>query len=159
MPNDDELKTNEVVIENSKVKHPQIVSMLPITIPPPFLKRLKKKDNSMFKKFFDKFSYLSINISLIEALQKLLGYAKFMKELVSKKWLVEEETILVIHHCSTIMSSTMAEKKEDPDSFPTPCTIKIFKLPKVLCDLTTSIKIMTYTVFHNLRSGNHNLSP
>ncbi|XP_016557399.1 uncharacterized protein LOC107856954 [Capsicum annuum] len=136
------------------MKECQIISMPPITIPPPFARRfLKIGENAKFKKFLDKFNNLSINISLIEALQNMSGYAKFMKELVSKKWLVGDETIEVTHHCSSIMSSMMARNKKDTGAFTIPCTIEMFKFEKALCDLESSGNLMPYSIFHQLRLG------
>ncbi|XP_047256135.1 uncharacterized protein LOC124888891 [Capsicum annuum] len=153
-PNDDELKPNEVIIETSKVKESQIISMTPIIIPPPFPQWLKiKRENANLKIFLDKFNNLSINIPLIEALQEMPRFAKFMKELVSKKHLVEGETIEVTHHYSVIISRTMAKKKKDPRAFTIPCTIRMFKFPKALCDLGESVNLIPYAIFHKLGLG------
>ncbi|XP_015165388.1 uncharacterized protein [Solanum tuberosum] len=63
-----------------KVKQP-----LP-KIPIPYQQRLKKKnEDEKFKKFLSVFKTLSINLPLVEALLEMPGYAKFMKELVTKK--------------------------------------------------------------------------
>lgn len=43
----------------------------------------KKEENNKFKKFLGKFRNLSINITLLEALQEIPGFAKFMNNLVS----------------------------------------------------------------------------
>ncbi|XP_047268154.1 uncharacterized protein LOC107871936 [Capsicum annuum] len=92
-----------------------IVPLPLIKITPPFPQRLKKKDDdTKFKKFLAKFSNLTVNIPLLEALQEMSGYAKFMKDLVTKKRFMDFETIEVTHNCSAIMSSTVVVKKEDP---------------------------------------------
>lgn len=46
----------------------------------------------------------------------MLAYAKFIKDLVSKKWLVEDEKIEITHYFSAIMSITMVRKKKDPSN-------------------------------------------
>ncbi|XP_070028940.1 uncharacterized protein [Nicotiana sylvestris] len=56
---------------------------------------------------------LSINVPLVEALEQMLGYVKFMKDLVTKKRLINFETINVTHQVSAIVHS-MAPKLEDP---------------------------------------------
>ncbi|XP_070020245.1 uncharacterized protein [Nicotiana sylvestris] len=54
--------------------------------PPPYPQRLAKhKNENQFKNFIDMMKKLSINVSLVEALEQMLGYAKFMKDLVTKK--------------------------------------------------------------------------
>uniref|UniRef100_M1DCC9 mRNA expressed from retrotransposon-like gene n=1 Tax=Solanum tuberosum TaxID=4113 RepID=M1DCC9_SOLTU len=77
-------------------------------IPPPFTQRLKKKnEDEGFKKFLSMFKTLSINLLLLEALFEMLGYAKFMKELVTKNRSLDFETIEVSHSSSTIMPNEM----------------------------------------------------
>lgn len=54
--------------------------------PPPFPRRLKKREEEgKFKQFLSILKQLSINIPLIEALKKMPSYAKYMKDLVTKK--------------------------------------------------------------------------
>ena len=48
-----------------------------------------------FKKFLDVLKQLHISISLVEALEKMPNYVKFMKDILSKKKrLSEYETVL-----------------------------------------------------------------
>lgn len=94
MINGDDTKLNELPIS----------PLPPINISPPFPQRLKKKDDkAKFKKFLEKFSNLSINIQLLEALQKIPGFDQLMKSLVSKMPLLYCETINVNHNCSSII--------------------------------------------------------
>ncbi|XP_070050149.1 uncharacterized protein [Nicotiana tomentosiformis] len=66
--------------------------------PPPYPQRFAKQNGeNQFKKFIQMMKSLSINVSLVEALEKMLGYAKFMKDLVMKKRLMNFETIKVTH--------------------------------------------------------------
>ncbi|XP_070014007.1 uncharacterized protein [Nicotiana sylvestris] len=54
--------------------------------PLPYPQRLaKQKNENQFKKFIDMMKSLSINVPLVEALEQMSGYAKFMKDLVTKK--------------------------------------------------------------------------
>ncbi|XP_070014801.1 uncharacterized protein [Nicotiana sylvestris] len=80
------------------------------------------------------------------------GYAKFIKDLVTKKRPMNFETINMTHQVSTIVHS-MALKLEDPGSFTIPCTIRSFEFAKTLCDLGESINLMPYSVFKTLRIG------
>lgn len=66
----------------------------------------------------EKLRNLSINISLLEAIQEILRYTKLMKNLMSKKKLVEGDTIEVTHGCNSIMDSTVAENKMTPERSP-----------------------------------------
>ncbi|KAK4718010.1 hypothetical protein R3W88_016348 [Solanum pinnatisectum] len=63
------------------------------------------------------------------------SYAKFMKELVTRKRSLDFEMIEVSHSCSAIISKELIEKKDDPGAFTIPCTIGLLKFAKALCDL------------------------
>ncbi|XP_070021937.1 uncharacterized protein [Nicotiana sylvestris] len=80
------------------------------------------------------------------------GYAKFMKDLVTKKISINCETIKITHQVSTIVHS-MAPKLEDHVAFTIPCTIGSADFAKALCDLRERIKSMTYSIFKILRIG------
>ncbi|XP_070043275.1 uncharacterized protein [Nicotiana tomentosiformis] len=77
---------------------------------------------------------LSINVPLVKVLEKMPRYAKFIKDLVTKKRSMNFETIKVTHQVSAIVHS-MASKLEDPGAFTIPCTIRSAKFAKALCDL------------------------
>lgn len=69
---------------------------------------------------------LSINIPLVKALEQMAGYVKFMKDIVTKKWMVSFEPIDTMHHCSAVPSRSLVEIKEDPRAFTILCTIGSF---------------------------------
>ncbi|XP_070023026.1 uncharacterized protein [Nicotiana sylvestris] len=95
---------------------------------------------------------LSINVPLVEALEQMSGYAKFMKDLVTKKRSMDCETIKMTYQFSAIVHS-MAPKLEDPSAFTIPCTIGSANFEKALCDLVASINLMPYFVFKILGIG------
>ncbi|XP_070049749.1 uncharacterized protein [Nicotiana tomentosiformis] len=98
----------------------------PLPRPPlPYPQRLAKQNNeTQFKKFIDMLKSLSLNVPLVEALEQVAGYAKFMKDLL-----------------------------EDPGAFTIPCTIGSANFAKALCDLGASINLMPYYVFKTLGIG------
>ncbi|XP_049381288.1 uncharacterized protein LOC125845808 [Solanum stenotomum] len=81
------------------------------------------------------------------------GYAKFMKELVTKKRSLEYETIEVTHSCSAIMTNESITKREDPGGFTIPCTIGMLQFAKSLCDLGAGINLMPYAKYKQLGLG------
>ncbi|XP_070017590.1 uncharacterized protein [Nicotiana sylvestris] len=95
---------------------------------------------------------LTINVPLVEALEQMPGYAKFMKDLVTKKILMNYETIEMTHQVSAIVH-LMVPKLEDPGAFTIPCTIGNADFTKELCDLEASINLMPYSVFKTLGIG------
>ncbi|XP_049345015.1 uncharacterized protein LOC125809411 [Solanum verrucosum] len=77
------------------------------------------------------------------------GYAKFMKELVTKKKSLDFETIEFSHSCSAIMTKEL-KKREDPRAFTILCTIGMLQFAKALCDLGASINLMPYAIYKKL---------
>ncbi|XP_070014609.1 uncharacterized protein [Nicotiana sylvestris] len=121
--------------------------------PPPYPQRLaKQKGDNQFKKFIEMMKSLTINVPLVEALEQMPGYAKFMKDLVPKKRSMECETIKMMHQMSSIVHS-MAPKLEDPSAFTIPCTIGSANFAKTLCDLGASTNLMPYLIFKTLGIG------
>ncbi|XP_070050076.1 uncharacterized protein [Nicotiana tomentosiformis] len=121
--------------------------------PPPYPQKLVKKNGeNQFKKFIQMMKSLSINVPLVEALEDMPSYAKFMKDLVTKKQSMNFETIKVTHQVSAIVHS-MAPNLEDLGAFTIPCTIGSAEFAKALCDLGSSINLMPYLIFKNLGIG------
>ncbi|XP_070040793.1 uncharacterized protein [Nicotiana tomentosiformis] len=117
---------------------------------PSYPQRLAEQNSkNQFKTFIGTMKSLFINVPLVEALEQMPGYAKFMKDLVIKKRSMNCETIKMTHQVSAIVHS-MAPKLEDPCAFTIPCTIGSADFSKVLCDLGASINLMPYSVFKTL---------
>ena len=75
---------------------------------------------------------LSINVPLVEALEQMPGYAKFMKDLVTKKRSVTFEDDDRMQHCSANATRSLVQKKEYPGVFTIPCTIGLLHFVKAL---------------------------
>ncbi|XP_009771790.1 uncharacterized protein [Nicotiana sylvestris] len=55
-------------------------------LPPPFSQRLQKqKDDAKYKKFLDILSQVSVNLPLVEILQEVPKYAKYLRDTVANK--------------------------------------------------------------------------
>ncbi|KAK4737267.1 hypothetical protein R3W88_000964 [Solanum pinnatisectum] len=96
---------------------------------------------------------LSINVPLIQALEQMPGYAKFMKDLVTKKRAVSFENGERLQHCSAISTRSLVQKKEDSGAFTIPCTIGKMHFAKALCDLGASINLMPLSIYKKLGLG------
>ena len=104
--------------------------------PPPFPQRLvKKTEDGKYRRFITMLKQLSINVPLVEALEQMPGYAKFMKDLVTKKRSVMFKDDDRLQHCSAIATRSLVQKKEDPGAFTIPCTVGSLHFAKALCDL------------------------
>ena len=86
--------------------------------PPPFPQRLvKKTEDGKYRHFITMLKKLSINDSLIKDLEKIPGYAKFIKDIFTKKRLVTFEDDDRMQHCSAIATRSIVQKKENPSAF------------------------------------------
>ena len=122
--------------------------------PPPFPQRLvKKTEDGKYRHFITMLKQLSINVPLVEALEQMPGYAKFMKDLVTKKRSVTFEDDDRLQQCSTIATTSLVQKKEDPDAFTIPCTVGSLHFAKALCDLGASINLTPLSIYKKLGLG------
>ncbi|KAL4341922.1 hypothetical protein GQ457_08G032040 [Hibiscus cannabinus] len=78
-------------------------------------------------------------------------YAKFLKDMVSKKKRIEEfETAAATETCLALMHNKVPAKKVDPGSFTIECSIGHNYSTKALCDPGASINLMPKSVFKKL---------
>ncbi|GJS89646.1 reverse transcriptase domain-containing protein [Tanacetum coccineum] len=127
------------------------------TNPPiPFPNRLKKeKEKELFQKFLRNLQQLHINIPLIEALEQMPKYAKFMKDLLLKKGMGSEASKIILNEqCSAIILNKVPPKEKDPGGFTIPCVIGQSGVTKALADLRACISLMPYLIFLRLNLGN-----
>ncbi|XP_049349045.1 uncharacterized protein LOC125813609 [Solanum verrucosum] len=81
------------------------------------------------------------------------GYAKFTKDLVTKKRVVSSENDESLQHCSAISTRSLVQKKKDPGAFTISCTIGKMHFVKALCDLGASINLMPLSIYKKLDLG------
>ncbi|XP_057758186.1 uncharacterized protein LOC130977460 [Arachis stenosperma] len=93
------------------------------------------------------FKKIQINIPFAEALEQVPLYAKFIKELISKKrnWR-ENETVVLTKEYSAIIQKNFLEKLNDPGSFVIPCIIGKVTVERALCDIGVSINLMSLSL-------------
>ncbi|XP_061348799.1 uncharacterized protein LOC133294167 [Gastrolobium bilobum] len=110
----------------------------------PYPQRLKQEiQKQQYTKFLDIFKKLQVNIPFAEALESMPNYAKFMKDLLSKKYKLKEcETVALTEECSTIIQKKLPPKLKDPGSFSIPIAIGNIEVGKALCDMGASINLM-----------------
>ncbi|XP_060959105.1 uncharacterized protein LOC133030385 [Cannabis sativa] len=126
------------------------------TKPPiPFPQRFRKQQqDGQFKKFLDVLKQLHINIPLVEALEQMPNYVKFLKDILTKKRrLGEFETVALTEGCSAMLKSKIPPKLKDPGSFTIPCSIGGRDVGRALCDLGASINLMPMSIFKKLVIG------
>ncbi|XP_057810441.1 uncharacterized protein LOC131024906 [Salvia miltiorrhiza] len=155
-----EVKNNDENIsskmQGDKENEKDVYKAPPPYCPPiPFPQRLQKKNvESEFSKFLEIFRKVHINIPLVEALQQMPKYAKFLKEVLSKKKKLEEfETVNLTEECCAILQKKLPIKIKDPGSFTIPCDVGNGRFGKALCDLGASINLMPLSIFNKLEIG------
>ena len=81
-------------------------------------------------------------------------YAKFLKEVLSKKRKIAEEGIVnLTATCSAIIQQKLSAKMKDPGIFTIPCSIWKYEFKKALCDSGASINLMPLSVVQRLSLG------
>ncbi|XP_015955200.1 uncharacterized protein LOC107479586 [Arachis duranensis] len=102
--------------------------------------------------FLEVFQKLQINIPFAEALEQMPLYAKFLKELMTKKrnWR-EKENVVLTEECSAIIQKKLSQKMKDHGSFQIPCIIGDISIEKALCDLGASINLMSLAMMKRMR--------
>ena len=72
---------------------------------------MKKTKDGKYRRFITMLKQLSINVPLIEALEQMPGYAKFMKDMVTKKRLVSFQDDDRMQHFRCIATMSLVQKK------------------------------------------------
>ena len=89
-----------------------------------------------------------------EVVTQMPLYAKFLKEILSKKRRIAEEGVVNLTATrSAVIKKTLPEKMKDPGSFTIPCVIREFEFQKALCDSGASINLMPLSVAKKLSLG------
>src|SRR5438270_6466734 len=121
----------------------------------PFPSRLKKQtEDTHYRKFLDMFQNLHINIPFADVLEQMPRYAKYLKEMLTKKrsW-AEHETVILTEESSALLRKKLPPKLKDPGSFSIPCKIGSLKFENALCDLGASVNLLPYSLFKKLNIG------
>ena len=72
------------------------------------------------------------------------NYAKFLKDILSKKKKITEEGIVILTTtCSAVIQKSLPEKMKDPGNFTIPCSIGKFEFKETLCDSGVSINLLS----------------
>ncbi|XP_054806951.1 uncharacterized protein LOC129309374 [Prosopis cineraria] len=152
---EDDIKkdSSKVVVKTSKKE--ELTSDHLTWVPPlPFPQRFQRKAlEEQYRKFLGIFK-LHINIPLIKALEQMPQYAKFLKEMLSKKRRLGEcEMVALTEECSAILLNKLPPKFHDQGSFSIPCVIGDKFQGGALCDLGSSINLMPLFMFRKLQLG------
>ena len=100
------------------------------------------------------FKQLDITIPFLEAVTQMPKYAKFLKDLNTKKHIWNDHEIIPLTKtCNLIILRKIPTKLRDSESFTILCTIANSKFTNCLCDLGANINLMPLFAFRRLGLG------
>ena len=152
-------------VDNSEGDEPIDDSMPPTGIPtpspcvsvapPPFPNRLKgKKSQTDVDKIRKFFSQVKINISLLDAIQQMPPYARFLKDLCTIKRATNvPKRAFLTSNVSSIISNQMPLKCKDPGCPTISITVGNHTIHPALPDLGASVNLLPFTVYERLGLG------
>ncbi|XP_061366904.1 uncharacterized protein LOC133310041 [Gastrolobium bilobum] len=125
-----------------------------VHIPLPFPQRAtqskKQAAKAQDKEILDTFRKVEVNIPLLDAIQQIPRYAKFLKELcTNKRRLKGDERVSVSQNMSALIQP-MPKKCQDPGTFTIPCIIGNSIFHDCMLDLRASINVMPESVYKSL---------
>jgi hypothetical protein len=145
-----EIVTDKEKSEARVEKEKEELCAEPVRIP--FPERLEKpRDDKQFAKFLEVMKDVQVTIPILDAVMHVPMYAKFFKELLSKKRSIEEPEIVTLSkECSAIIQNILPTKLDDPGSFCVPCLIDNSSF-SALCDLGSSVSVIPLSETKGLR--------
>lgn len=97
------------------------------------------------------FNQLKTNIPFSEVIEQMPAYAKFMKDIITKKrWYMDKETITLDASYSAVIQRTLPRKESDPGRVTLLVTIGNVYIGKWLIDLGYSISLIFFSVVKRL---------
>ncbi|XP_019253792.1 PREDICTED: uncharacterized protein LOC109232475 [Nicotiana attenuata] len=97
---------------------------------------------------------VQINIPLVDILQEVPKYAKYIKDIeANKRRLTEFETVALTEECSSRIQGKLPQKLKDAGSFTIQITICKHAVGRALCDLGASINLISLSTFRQLGLG------
>ncbi|XP_060212098.1 uncharacterized protein LOC132639678 [Lycium barbarum] len=85
---------------------------------------------------------LTVNFAFLDVVKEMIGFAKFVKDLLMKKRSVQHETVNLTHRVSSIIVSITVQKKGDAGAFTIPSLVieeQIGQSVEILCEYRHAI--------------------
>jgi len=127
---------------------------------PPFSSRPRGKTpkvDEANQEILEIFRKVEINIPLLDAIQQVSRYAKFLRELcTAKRKLKGNEKLSVGENMSTIFQNKLPPKFKNPGVFSIPCKIENLSFDKAMLDVGASINAMPRCIYDKPHLGELN---
>ncbi|XP_021724876.1 uncharacterized protein LOC110692185 [Chenopodium quinoa] len=155
--NDDEhdVSCKKCEVSNEKVKIGESVQNDVIKPKLPYPQKfLRSKIDDQFGRFLDILTEIHLSIPFTDALKQMQNYSMFLKEILSgKRKCNEVDSVKVGECCSSLIHNDLSKKIKDPGNFSIPCNVNGKVFQNDLCDLGSSVSIMSYSVFKKVKLG------
>jgi hypothetical protein len=102
------------------------------------------------------FKQVKINIPLLDAIQQVPAYAKFLKDLCTQKRKSRNhipKKVLLTEHVSTLIQHNTPPKLKDPRAPTISCIIGHKEIDKAILDLGAGVNLLPYLVYQQLGLG------
>ncbi|XP_070035470.1 uncharacterized protein [Nicotiana tomentosiformis] len=118
----------------------------------PFPQKLnREKLDNQFERFSDLLKHVNVNLPFTEVLSQMPAYAKFLKEILTKKRKIEETSMVKLtEHCNAILQNNLPQKCGYPGRFTIPFSLDSINFDKSLCDSGASINLMPLSIYRKL---------
>jgi len=121
--------------------------------PAPFPSRLVKNTKNEFDPdLLATFSKVEINIPLLEAIQQIPKYAKFLKQICTNKRKLHGK-VSVGENISSIIQRQLPPKCKDPGMFSISCSLGDGVIDQAMIDLGAALSVMPYSTYLSLNLG------
>ncbi|OMO59181.1 Retrotransposon gag protein [Corchorus capsularis] len=119
----------------------------------PFQSRLKKsKKEDDDQDILEIFRKIEINIPLLDAIQQIPNYAKFLKQLCTNKKRLQGK-VSAGANVSAVLQKSLPPKCKDPGTFSITCSIGRSIIENAMLDLGASLSVMPYSFYKSLNLG------
>ena len=142
----EEMQSEHILLEEDTMKY---------RIPPPFPQALRgKKKETQQAGILEVLRQVKVNIPLLDLINQVPAYAKFLKDLCKiKRGLGIEKKAFLTEHVSALIQSKYPVKYKDPGSPTIPVNIGGNSINKALLDLGASVNLMPHSVYKQLSLG------
>ena len=142
----EEMQPEHILLEEDTMKY---------RILPPFPQALRgKKKETQQAGILEVLRQVKVNIPLLDLINQVPAYAKFLKDLCTiKRGLGIEKKAFLTEHVSALIQSKYPAKYKDPGSPTIPVNIGGSCINKALLDLGASVNLMPFSVYMQLGLG------
>ena len=111
---------------------------------------MRRNLDKQFEKFLNYLKKITITIPFMDAIRDMPAWDKFLKDIISHKSKLEDYGLVSLIEESKAMYCKSPPKLKDPGSFMVPCVIGGTHFDKVLCDISASVSLMSYSIYNKL---------